>query len=92
MAFCATLTSMNLQRTLLVVGGIALVAGLLAVFVLDGEAGWFAYAPLSEGESFAITGGTVVTDRQMVGCSLIALAAIIGAGLVGHRIGARRGT
>jgi hypothetical protein len=83
---------MTLHRTLLVVAGIALVAGILAVFVLDGEAGWFTYAPLSDGESFAITGGAVVTDRQMVGFGLIALAAIIGAGLLGHRIGARRGT
>jgi hypothetical protein len=83
---------MTLHRALLVVGSIALVAGLLAVFVLDGEAGWFAYAPLSEGESFAITGGTVVTDRQMVGLGLLASAAIIAAGLIGHRVGARRGT
>ena len=83
---------MNLHRILAAVGGVALIAGLLLVFVMDGEAGWFTYAPISDGDSVAITGGTLVSNHEMIGFVLVALAVMLGSGLAGYRIGTRRRT
>ena len=82
--------SVNIDRILLVAGAAAMGAGLLLVFVLNGEAGWFTHAPLAEGEALGFTGATLVTDQEKYGFLLIAVASILGAGVLGHRLGARQ--
>ncbi len=70
------------------------VAGLLLIFVWDGDAGWFAYAPESESAgyatSLAISGGRFITDQQIWGWGLVGTSAVILSGVAGYRYG--RGT
>lgn len=74
---------------LLVLGVIALVVGLFLVFV-ENETEWFGYGPPSDGIVLTEASFAIVTHRDMYGYSLIALAALIAAGLFGYRLGARR--
>lgn len=80
-----------MQRLLSVVSGLAIVAGLSLMFIFDGDSGWFTYAPLAEGESFSVTGGTIISNQEIAGFALIAAAAATATGLWGYRLGSRRG-
>jgi hypothetical protein len=85
---------MNLRRILAALGGLSLVAGLLLVFLTDRDTG-LAIRAVGESEADGIafspfTGAILVTDRDLYGYLLIALAVAIGAGLFGYRLGSRR--
>lgn len=81
---------MTAPRVLILVAVAGLVAGLLLVLVWDGSPSWFAYAPLSD-DPLSFTGGRFLSDEEMVGWALVAVSAVIGAGVAGYRIGRRHG-
>lgn len=81
---------MRLTRPLLAVVVTCLVAG--AVLLLVGERaddhGWFAYAPLEEGDPFDRFGGT--PWQTTAGWVLLWLSTVVAAGLVGAALVRRR--
>lgn len=84
---------MPATRVLLWIAAASLVAGLLLIFIWDGEAGWFAYAPESEsagfGTSLVISGGRFVSDQQIWGWGLVGASAVNFSGVVGYTYGGR---
>jgi hypothetical protein len=81
-------------RILLGVAGTAFVLGVALVLLPDNDAAWFTYntTESDDGGSMGITftGATLITDRDMYGYLLIAVSALIAAGLFGYRLGSRR--
>ena len=81
---------MRSTRTLLIVAGVILAAGVLLVMTSNnGDSyGWFAYAPGSE--SVAVDSGYLLTTREVIGWVALWVASLILTGVVVRYLVLRR--
>lgn len=83
---------MRSTRTLLILAGVILFAGVLLVTTANhGDSfGWFAYAP--ESESVAFDSAYLLTTREVIGWAAFWIASLILTGVVVRHLALRRHT